>query len=183
MIFCLQFHEIFKIKLWNFWKNLPGDVFFLEAAEAGGVCFWECLLPAPRGKSATENSFIAAFVLNGGDRGRLLPDSESESLKMLLWASILDSAVVSFFLDDFVSTGVSFADSEDLDSALELRVVTVFLGWGCFFWPPRPPPLPPLTGFWRVLSAFLAAISAMVMRLLLSFWRPLWFKDTGRSWT
>ena len=139
MIFCLQFHEIFKIKLWNFWKILPGDVFFLEAAEAGGVCFWECLLPAPRGKSATENSFIAAFVLNGGDRGRLLPDSESESLKMLLWASILDSAVVSFFLDDFVSTGVSFADSEDLDSALELRVVTVFLGWGCFFWPPRPP--------------------------------------------
>ena len=79
------------------------------------------------------------FVLNGGDRGRLLPDSESESLKMLLWASILVSAVVSFFLDDFVSAAVSFADSEDLDSALELRVVTVFLGWGCFFWPPRPP--------------------------------------------
>ena len=40
----------------------------------------------------------------------------------------MDSAVVSFFLDDFVSTGVSFDDSEDLDSVLELRLVTDFLG-------------------------------------------------------
>ena len=42
-----------------------GDVFFLEAtvAEAGGVCFWECLpfILSSIFISATENSFIAAW--------------------------------------------------------------------------------------------------------------------------
>ena len=169
-----------------------------EADNAGvflvaGGCFWGCCDFWPLGKASTENSFIAALVLTIGDRGRFVPDSESESLKILFCARAFLSAVVNL-------TGLAASFSSDSDAAndseleknvhienlqgnvyisvkskyLELRVNTVFLGWALFFWLPPRPLAAPLTGFLRIAAAFLAAASAVVMNvLLLSFWWPL----------
>ena len=89
-----------------------------------------------------------------GDRGLFVPDSESESLKILFCARAFLSAVVNL-------TGLAASFSSDSDAAndseleknvhienlqgnvyisvtvkskyLELRVKTVFLGWALFF--------------------------------------------------
>ena len=169
-----------------------------EADNAGvflvaGGCFWGCCDFWPLGKASTENSFIAALVLTMGDRGLFVPDSESESLKILFCARAFLSAVVNL-------TGLAASFSSDSDAAkdselekgnqiifkkeclhfghwiylyLELRVKTVFLVWALFFWLPARPLAAPLTGFLRIAAAFLAAASAVVMNVLLSFWWPL----------